>query len=56
MPAQPPTDRTRAQRIPERSAYDLQTIHDILDEAIVVHVAFPLDGEDGAPAVIPTAC
>jgi len=56
MPAQPPTDRTRVQRIPERGVYDAQTIHDILDEALVIHVAFPLEGSDGAPAVIPTAC
>ena len=54
--APPPSDRTRVQRVPERGVYDPQTIHDILDEALVVHVAFPLDRSGGAPAVIPTAC
>lgn len=45
------TDRTRVRRIPARAHYDRETIHAILDEALVCHVGFVVDG---APVVIPT--
>ena len=51
MTAVPPTDRTRVRRLPKRGAYDRQTIDAILDEALVCHVGFVIDG---APVVIPT--
>lgn len=46
-----PTPRTRLRRKPDRGRHDPQTIHSILDEAIVAHVGFVLDGQ---PYVIPT--
>ncbi len=45
-----PTDRTRVKRIPQRGRYDRQTIYGILDEALVCHVGFVVDG---SPVVIP---
>ncbi|HVE71063.1 MAG TPA: pyridoxamine 5'-phosphate oxidase family protein [Thermoanaerobaculia bacterium] len=45
------TDRTRVRRLPKRGNYDRDTIHAILDEALVCHVGFIVDG---APVVIPT--
>lgn len=45
------TDRTRLRRLPKRGSYDRATIHAILDEALVCHVGFVVDG---APVVIPT--
>jgi nitroimidazol reductase NimA-like FMN-containing flavoprotein (pyridoxamine 5'-phosphate oxidase superfamily) len=38
-------------RLPKRAAYDRATIHHILDEGMVCHVGFLVDGQ---PAVIPT--
>jgi uncharacterized protein len=38
-------------RLPERARYDRETIHAILDEGLVCHVAFVADGQ---PFVIPT--
>ncbi|HEX5130904.1 MAG TPA: pyridoxamine 5'-phosphate oxidase family protein [Candidatus Krumholzibacteria bacterium] len=46
-----PTDRTRVRRIPKRGVYDRATIDAILDEGIVCHVGFVVDGQ---PFVIPT--
>lgn len=46
------TPRTTVRRIPERGKYDAATIHAILDEAPVAHVAF---AHGGGPCVIPTA-
>lgn len=46
------TDRTRLRRRPDRGSYELDTIHAIVDEALICHVGFELDGH---PAVIPTA-
>ncbi len=46
-----PSDRTRVRRLPARGRYDDDTIHRILDEAMVCHVSFSTD--DG-PVVIPT--
>lgn len=45
------TDRTKVRRLPKRGNYDRETIHAILDEALVCHVGFVVDG---APVVIPT--
>jgi len=47
----PVTDRTRVRRLPKRGVYDFETIHAILDEALICHVGFVVDG---APVVIPT--
>src|SRR5215212_4929076 len=45
------TERTTVRRLPKRGAYDRDTIHRILDEALICHVGFVVDG---APVVIPT--
>ncbi len=47
-----PTARTRVRRHPERGAYDAPTVHAILDEALLCHLAWVTD--DGHPRVIPT--
>jgi nitroimidazol reductase NimA-like FMN-containing flavoprotein (pyridoxamine 5'-phosphate oxidase superfamily) len=47
----PPSERTTVKRLPKRAAYDSATIHAILDEGLVCHVAFVADGQ---PCVIPT--
>jgi nitroimidazol reductase NimA-like FMN-containing flavoprotein (pyridoxamine 5'-phosphate oxidase superfamily) len=46
-----PTSRTRVRRLPKRGAYDRATIDAILDEGLVCHVGFVVDGH---PFVIPT--
>lgn len=46
-----PSPRTTVRRLPERAAYDRATIDAILDEALICHVGFVVDG---APVVIPT--
>lgn len=46
-----PKDRTRIHRIPARGRYDTATIHAILDEGFICHVAFV---DDGCPHVLPT--
>ena len=46
-----PTTRTRVRRLPKRGAYDRATIDAILDEGLVCHVGFVVDGQ---PFVIPT--
>jgi len=48
----PPSERTRVKRLPARAAYERETIDAILDEGLVCHVGFVLDGQ---PFVIPTA-
>jgi uncharacterized protein len=45
------TERTRVRRLPERAAYDRDTVHTILDEGFICHVGFVVDGQ---PYVIPT--
>jgi nitroimidazol reductase NimA-like FMN-containing flavoprotein (pyridoxamine 5'-phosphate oxidase superfamily) len=45
------TDRTRIGRLPERGNYDRATIEGILDEALICHVGFVVEGR---PVVIPT--
>jgi hypothetical protein len=44
------TDRATVRRLPKRASYDAATIHAILDEALVAHIAFAIDGR---PFVIP---
>jgi nitroimidazol reductase NimA-like FMN-containing flavoprotein (pyridoxamine 5'-phosphate oxidase superfamily) len=46
-----PTQRTTLRRLPERAAYDGGTVHAILDEGFICHVAFVVDGQ---PSMIPT--
>ena len=46
-----PSPRTTVKRHPERGAYDREAIDAILDEALVCHVGFAIDGQ---PFVIPT--
>ena len=45
------TDRTRIRRLPERGNYDPAVINAILDEALICHVGFVVEGR---PVVIPT--
>ncbi len=47
----PVTSRNRVRRLPRRGHYDRKTVHAIIDEALVCHVAFSMDG---VPSVIPT--
>lgn len=46
-----PTSRSQVRRLPERGAYDSATVHAILDEGLIAHVGFEVDGQ---PFVIPT--
>lgn len=46
------TPRTKVKRSAARGKYDRDTVHAILDEAFLCHVAY---AEDGQPFVIPTA-
>lgn len=46
-----PTARTRVVREPHRGVYDRATAYQILDEGLVCHVGFVVDGQ---PFVIPT--
>ena len=50
-PKGPPSERARVRRLPERGAYDREFIDSILDEGLVCHVSFAVDGH---PFVIPT--
>jgi nitroimidazol reductase NimA-like FMN-containing flavoprotein (pyridoxamine 5'-phosphate oxidase superfamily) len=45
------TEKTRLKRLPARAEYDRQSVYKILDEAIICHVGFVIDGQ---PVVIPT--
>ena len=45
------TQKTKIKRLPDRAEYDRETIHGILDEALICHVGFVMDGQ---PYVIPT--
>jgi nitroimidazol reductase NimA-like FMN-containing flavoprotein (pyridoxamine 5'-phosphate oxidase superfamily) len=50
---QPPTDRTRIRRVATNAHYDTATLHAIIDDAYLCHIAF----SDGKGAhCIPTAC
>ncbi len=46
-----PTARTTPRRYRERAAYDADVVHGILDEALICHLGFTVDGE---PRVLPT--
>lgn len=48
----PPTERTRLRRRATRGHYERETVYAILDEGLVCHVAFVLDGK---PASVPMA-
>jgi hypothetical protein len=45
------TPRTTFRRKPDRGSYDVALIHGILDEGLICHVAFVVDGQ---PFVLPT--
>src|SRR3954469_17234368 len=45
------TDRTTVRRLPERAAYDAESVYRILDEALICHAGFVVHGD---PVVIPT--
>jgi nitroimidazol reductase NimA-like FMN-containing flavoprotein (pyridoxamine 5'-phosphate oxidase superfamily) len=45
------TRRTTLKRLPARGAHDVETIHAILDEALICHLGFSVDEQ---PYVIPT--
>lgn len=47
----PKTPRNRVKRLPERAAYDKETIYAILDEALICHLGI---AQDNQPFVIPT--
>jgi len=49
--AMEPTPRTTVRRMPARARYDEETIHAILDEALIVHLGFAIESQ---PFVIPT--
>jgi len=42
--------RNKVRQLREKAAYDRETVHDILDSAMLAHVAFV---EDGQPVVVP---
>jgi uncharacterized protein len=46
-----PTVRAKVRRLPERGAYDRATVHAILDEGFICHVAFTIEGQ---PFALPT--
>jgi uncharacterized protein len=45
------TERTQVKRLPDRGAYNSETVFPILDEGLICHVGFVVDGQ---PFVIPT--
>ena len=45
------TEGSKLRRKPERGSYDRDLAHSILDEALVCHLSFVVDG---APRVLPT--
>ncbi len=47
-----PTPRTTVKRLPKRAEYDRKIVYEILDEGLVCHVGFAVEGQ---PYVIPTA-
>jgi len=48
---QPPSERATIRRLPERGGYDTDVVNEILDEALICHLAF--ETESG-PVAIPT--
>ena len=51
MEQKPPSDFARLRRKPKRGAYDMETIHAIIDAAPLCHVGHVIDGR---PVVLPT--
>ena len=49
----PPSERSRIRRVADRARYDRDTVHAIVDDAYVCHVAF---GDAQGVHCIPTAC
>lgn len=47
-----PTERTKIKRVPKRGTYDRDLIYRILDEGLICHLGFVVEGQ---PFVIPTA-
>ena len=47
-----PTERSRVRRGAKRAVYDRDTVHAIIDAALVCHVGFVVEGQ---PRVLPTA-
>ena len=47
----PPSERSTVRRIPERGVYDTDVIYQVLDEALVCHIAF---STDQGPVAVPT--
>jgi nitroimidazol reductase NimA-like FMN-containing flavoprotein (pyridoxamine 5'-phosphate oxidase superfamily) len=47
----PKTERTKLRRLPKRGDHDRATIEAILDESLIAHLGFEMDGQ---PYVIPT--
>lgn len=45
------TERTTLKRLPNRGSYDRETVYGILDEGLICHVGFVVDGH---PRVLPT--
>jgi uncharacterized protein len=45
------TERTTVKRLPKRGVYDRETVNAILDESLLCHVGFVVEGQ---PVVIPT--
>lgn len=52
MNHKPPSERTRVKRLPERGAYDKETVYSILDEGLVCHVGIAVENQ---PFVMPMA-
>src|SRR3954463_8041313 len=50
-PSAAPSERSRVRRAPARAGYERATIDAILDEALVAHLGFAVEGQ---PYVIPT--
>src|SRR5512132_3100833 len=46
------TERTQVRRLPKRASYERDTVHSILDAALICHVGFVAEGQ---PYVIPTS-
>ncbi len=46
-----PSDRTQVRRLPKRAVYDKDQVYAILDEGVICHIGFAVEGQ---PYVIPT--
>ena len=40
-----PTQRTQVKRLPDRGAYDSEIVYKILEEGLICHVGFSVDGQ-----------